>query len=155
MRIKTIFIIVSAVFLTQCKSTQFDLKPPFTITGATYNLWVGGQPGVSGIRVIIGYESKESIEFQKIYFAKKEGTLTARKKDGKTYLTGHIDTSKRREKDLVLDIDSKKEINNKLPEPKLPFELKENEAVISYLVAGKIKYYKVENIKQTKTDFYP
>ncbi|MFY0628818.1 MAG: hypothetical protein JXR05_00475 [Flavobacteriaceae bacterium] len=152
---KNIIIVLVAVFLVQCKSAQFDSKPPIKITGATFNNWVGGQPGVSGIRVIIGYEKQGDIEFQKIYFAKKEGRIEAYDRKDKTFLVGHIDTSSRQKEDMILERDSKKEIKNKLPEPKFPFELKENEAVISYLKNGKVKFFKIENIKQTKTDFYP
>lgn len=152
---KNIIIAITAIFLVQCKSAQFDAKPPIKITGATFNNWVGGQPGVSGIRVIIGYEKKGDIEFQKIYFAKKEGRIEAYVRKDKTFLVGHIDTSSREKENMILERDSKKEIKNKLPEPKFPFELKENEAVISYLKNGKVKFFKIENIKQTKTDFYP
>lgn len=90
-----------------------------------------------------------------MYFAKKEGSLEIRDKDGKAFLTGHINTSKRRDQELVLDIDPKKEIKNELPEKTFPFELKENEAVISYLENGVTKFYKVKNMVKTKTDFYP
>ncbi|MBL4605741.1 MAG: hypothetical protein JKY02_08825 [Flavobacteriaceae bacterium] len=152
---KTIIIAIAAVFLVQCKSAQFEAKPPVTITGATFNNWVGGQPGVSGIRVIIAYKQQENIEFQKIYFAEKEGKIETYQKKGKTYLVGYIDTSSREKEDLVLDRDPKKEMNNKLPKADFPFQLKENEAVISYLKNGKTKFFKVEKIKQTKTDFYP
>lgn len=152
---KNIIIAIAALFLVQCKSAQFEAKPPIKITGATYNNWVGGQPGVSGIRVIIGYEKQENIEFQKIYFAQKIGKVEAYVRKEKTFLVGHINTSSREKEDMILDKDPKKEVNNKLPETKFPFELKENEAVISYLKDGKIKYFKIKNIKQTKTDYYP
>lgn len=139
-----------------CKSAKLDKKPPFKITGATYNNWVGGQPGASGIRVIIAYDTNEDVTFDKIYFHKKEGKIDAYKKEGKVYLVGHINTSKPRGNDLVLEEDPKKEVNNKLPEETtFPYELKDDEAIISYTHKGKVKFYKVKNIKQTKTDFYP
>lgn len=144
--------------LMTCKSTKIEKNPPFKVTGATYNHWVGGQPGAKGIKVIISYETKADVTFDQIYFANKEGKIDVYKKDGKPYLIGHISTSTSNPgEDLILDIDSKKEVNNKLPqeEKKIPFELKENEAVISYTYKGKKSYYKVTNIKQTKTDFYP
>jgi len=139
-------------FMT-CKSVKTDSNPPFTITGATYNYWVGGQPGVSGTRVIINYTSDQEVTFDKIYFQKKEGTVENYLRDEKTFIIGRINTSTPRG-DMTLDIDPKKEMNNKLPE-KIPFDLKENEAVIIYTYKGESHHYKVKNIKKTKSDFYP
>ena len=56
--------------LTTCKTLKFEKNPPFKITAATYNNWVGGQQGVSGIRVIIGYTTTEKIDFKSIFFYK-------------------------------------------------------------------------------------
>lgn len=149
--------IFMAIGLMTCKSAKFDKNPPFKISGATYNNWTGGQPGVSGIRVIINFETKEDVQFDKIYFAKKEGTTELYERKGKVFLVGRIDTSNPKQRDLTLHIDSKKEVKNELPkeETKIPFELKENEAIISYVYKGKTHYYKVENIQQTKADYYP
>ena len=152
---KSIIYLFVILGLTTCKSTKFDSKAPFKISGATYNYWVGGQPGVSGIRVIINYSTSEDISFEKIYFQQKEGIIDIYKREGKTFLIGRINTSKTRKNDLILDIDSKKEVDNKLPKSKIPFKLTKNEAVISYVYKGKKSYYKIKNIKQTKSDFYP
>ena len=52
-------------------------------------------------------------------------------------IIGHFNTSTRK-RDLVLDSDPKKEINNKIPDfKKIPFELEENEAILSYQLNGK------------------
>ena len=76
--------------------------------------------------------------------------------ENKTYLIGHYNTSNREKYDLVIDVDTKKEINNKPPnQEKIPFELKEDEAVISYKEDGELKYFKIEKIRKTKSDFYP
>lgn len=147
--------IIMAIGLMTCKTAKFEKNPPFKVTGATYNNWVGGQQGVSGIRVIIGYTAAETPSFKNIYFYGKEAKIEMQEKDGKTYLFGYIDTSTRQEKDRILDEDPKKEMNNTLPEKKLPFILKENEAVVSYMEGTKQKFVKVENLKQTETDFYP
>ena len=142
--------------LTTCKSAKIDDNPPFKISGATYNYWTGGQPGVSGIRVIINYITTEEVSFEKIYFQKKEGEIDEYKRDEKTFIIGRINTSKPRDKDLVMDVDPKKEMNNKPPQgATIPFELKDNEAMIVYRYKGKTYNYKVSNIKQTESDYYP
>ena len=152
---KSFFYLFILLGLASCKSTKFDNNPPFKVTEATYNYWTGGQQGVSGIRIKINYEANSEISFDKVYFENKEGTIDKYSDDGKTYIVGNISTSKPRGDDLVLDVDSKKEINNKLPEMKIPFELEKNEAIISYTYNGETKYFKLKNIKQTESKFYP
>ena len=149
---KILGVLVFIVGFTQCKSTKFDSNPPFTVEKSSYNNWVGGQPGVSGTRVEVYLTSKVNIAFEALYFKKRKTNVEIREKDGRTFLTAHYNTSKRN--DMVLESDGKKEVVNKLPED-FPFELKENEAVISFKEADKTKYVKIENIKETKPDLYP
>ena len=115
---------------TQCKSVKFDNNPPFTVEKSSFNNWVGGQPGVSGTRVEIYLTHKVDVVFETLYFKNKKTNVEIREKNGKTFLTAHYNTSKRLD-DMILDSDGKKEAVNKLPED-FPFELKENEAVISF-----------------------
>lgn len=154
---KSIIYLFIVLGLTTCKSVKLDQTPPFTTTEATYNYWTGGQQGVSGIRVIMNYkDAAEGVSFQKIYFQNKEGEIETYKREGKTFLIGHINTSTPREQDLTLDFDPNKELNNKPPkEEKIPFVLKENEAVIVYTYKGESHHFKVKNIKKTKSDFFP
>ena len=150
-------IVLLTTLITQCKSTKFDKTPPFTITRATYHYWVGGMPGVSGVNVFIGYQTDKNITFDSIYFANKKVKAQTKLVKGKTYLIGYFNTSTINSKeDLILHRNGKKEFGNKPPvKEKFPFKLKENEAVISFREKGKTKYYKVKNLQQTKTDFYP
>lgn len=151
---KSVIYLFIVLGFTTCKSVKTEGNTSFKVNGATYNYWVGGQAGVSGIRVIINYTSDEEVTFDKIYFQKKEGTIENYLRDGKTFLVGRISTSKKRGGDLTMDIDPKEEMNNKLPE-KIPFELKENEAVIMYTYKGESHHYKITDIKKTQSDFYP
>ena len=52
--------------------------------------------------------------------------------------------------------DPKEEFGNKPPNIsiKIPFELQENEAVISYFIKSKKRFYKLSNIKKQKTLYY-
>jgi hypothetical protein len=153
---RTIAYLFIVLGFATCKSAQIDSNPPFNISGATYNYWTGGQPGASGIRVIINYTTTEEVSFEKIYFQKKEGEIDEYKRKGKTFIIGRINTSKPRGNELVMDIDPKKEMNNKPPQgATIPFELKENEAMIVYTYKGKSYNFKVTDIKQTESDFYP
>ena len=152
---KLVGILIMVISFMQCGSVKFDKNPPFTITEATFNNWTGGQPGVGGTRVLIGYSSSSNIEFDSIYFKDKITKIEMHSKEDKTFLIGHFNNSNREKYDIIIDADRKKEINNKPPEiVKIPFELKENEAVISYKEDGKTKYFKIENIKQVISEFY-
>jgi len=154
MKLKVTLIAFITIFLTNCKSSQFDAKPPFSISSATYNDWVGGQEGVSGIRLVFNLNSKQTIKFLKVYFNKREAILETKEKEGITTLIGNISTSTIGNSNLVMDVDPKKEINNEIPETNFPFDLKEKEAVLSYLEKGVTKFYKVKNIKKTDTGYY-
>ncbi|NVK52058.1 MAG: hypothetical protein HWD85_03915 [Flavobacteriaceae bacterium] len=150
--IKILFVCCLAVVFTQCKTIKLTKNAPFTITGATYHNWVGGRPGVSGTDVIIGLTNETGITFKKIYFQNKTATVKIRNKNSKNYVVANFNTSKA-EKVLIED---NKNVNKKEEKQiNFPFDLKENEAVIAYESGTKMYYYKVVNLKKTKTIFYP
>jgi len=155
-KMKFVALILIAVAFTQCKSVKFDKHPPFKVTDAAFSNWVGGLPGVSGIKVIIAYKTDTDVAFDSIFFANRKTKVELQKMNDKLYLIGHFDTSTVTNKeDLILHRNSNKELQNKVPNVnKLPFKLKENEAVISFKEGDKTKYVKVKKIKQTKSDFY-
>jgi hypothetical protein len=58
--------------------------------------------------------------------------------------------------DIIFDANPVKEMHNSVPTiKKIPFQLKENEAVISYKIKGKIKYFKIASVKKEKSLFFP
>tara|TARA_B100001059_G_C17790703_1_gene559976 strand:- start:1000 stop:1590 length:591 start_codon:yes stop_codon:yes gene_type:complete len=153
---KFILYVIMVFVLLSCKSTKPEAIPPFTVQEAFYNHWVGGKEGVSGIKLKIMYTSNQEVSFDRIYFQNREGIIETNEIDGKTFLIANVDTSTRNNgQELILDIDPKKEMTNKLPELKIPFELKENEAVVLYSFKGVLQHYKIKNIKKTQTEYYP
>jgi len=150
--IKLLILICVAVSFSQCKSMRLTENIPFKITGATYHNWVGGQPGVSGTNLIIGVENDGNITFKKIYFQNKivDASITNRK--GKKYVLGNISTSNRENLIVVKEGSVKK---TKTAQESIPFDLKINEAIISYVSGTKTYYYKVSKIKKTDTIYYP
>ncbi|MEO9570982.1 MAG: hypothetical protein ABJH82_10150 [Polaribacter sp.] len=146
--------ILTIIFgFSQCGSTNFETNPPFQIDSAEYHSWVGGVPGVSGINVQIKLKNKSAIAFNSLYFRKKSTKVEI--KDA-SLLIAHYNTSKRNKPDLILHSDSKKELKNKIPDPdKFPFELKENEAVLSYQLGGKTRYIKIKDIKKQNRNSFP
>ena len=116
---------------TQCVTSKLVTTPPFKITSATYNNWVGGLPGTSGTRVEIRLDNESNVVydseyFQKLFFKNKSTKIETREENGKVFLTAHFNTSKPSGgRDLILDSDTRKEIKNTVPKNfDFPFELK-------------------------------
>ncbi|TVZ56331.1 hypothetical protein OD91_1616 [Lutibacter sp. Hel_I_33_5] len=151
---KYLSLLILTLTFSQCATTKFDSNPPFKASSGSFNSWVGGVPGASGIKVELALNADDKTDFKEIFFRNKIGTLQTSTSNGKTILVGHISTAKRNN-DLTLDSNSVKELKNQAPETKFPFELKDNEAVISYMVGDKIKYLKIEHLKEQRTIFYP
>jgi len=153
--IKPLLSIVLILSFTHCKTICLTKSPPFKVTDATYNNWIGGQPGVSGIKVIITVGLDEEITFDKMYFYGKSTTIQRKSTTNKAYLIGHFNTSKRIKLERIIKKQPVKKKKTKNVKGIFPFELNENEAVISYNKGAKMFYYKVSNLKKTKTNFYP
>jgi len=135
---KLLGILILTFGFTQCASLNLDKNPPFQITSAMYQNWVGGLPGSNGVIVTISYQSDADIAFDSIYFLKKVSKLESNEYKGTKTLSGRIYTSVSSDRnDLILHSDPKKELKN-------------NEAVIRYKAKGIIKYFKVKNIKKGK-----
>ncbi len=83
--------------------------------------------------------------------------LSVKTSDQKQIVTANFSKNTFVERDIIMDSDPKKEMANKAPNVTItfPFELTDNECVISYFVKNKKHYYKLTNIKKTKTIYYP
>jgi len=149
---KLLGILLITFGFTQCGSLKLEKNPPFEIVSAKSQNWIGGMPGSNGMMVTISYKSESDIAFDSIYFSKKISKLQRYKNNGNKSLLATVYTSVSLGKsDLIMHSDTKKELKNELPKTKkFPFELKENEAIISYLENGIVKFYKIENIRKGK-----
>ena len=157
MKTMKILSVLAVLFgFTQCASMKLQKKAPFKIASATYNHWVGGLPGVSGTKAEIRLSEKSNITFESLYFLNKIIKVETKEEKGRTLLIANHTNTSTNKRDVILSSDSKKEMKNQLPDTKeFPFELKENEAIISYKVKDKLKYFKITNLKKVQSDFYP
>lgn len=154
--IKLVSITIIIVNLSLCRSINIEKEPPFQLEKSAYNNWVGGQPGVKGIQLVIALRENSTIAFDSVFFQKRATKIEINIVDEKMLLIGHFNTSNRLNSDLVLDINITKEIKNSVPEiKKFPFELKDNEAIISYKLDGKTNYFKIKNIEKSTPVFFP
>ena len=149
---KTIFNILfgSALLLgfSQCAtskeiSKKLQINTPFSIEKATYTDWVSGvKGGGSGTNVIVTIKDIDSnnIEIDSLYFR----GLKVKVEIKESSYIGRFNSSINQRKDKVLHSEPKKEFGNQVPimEKEFPFELKNDEAVLSYKEKGKRKFYK-------------
>ncbi len=150
-----ILVIITMSFM-QCSSAQLDKKIPVTITEAFYQDWVGGQPGSKGTLVSIKLSNPDAkMTFDSIYFNNKAVKLQSNLIKNELTLKGNFMVITK-PNDMIMHVDPKKEFGNTAPKlaAKVPFELEKNEAVISYMINDKKRYFKVENIKKLKILFY-
>ncbi|PWG05819.1 hypothetical protein [Polaribacter aquimarinus] len=149
---KTIKILLTTLIVfgfTQCRSSKFDQTPPFKILKATYTNWMGGQPSVKSTKVEIHLSKSNITSFNTLYFNKQKANFEIIKLKEKTVLIAHFNTSIKR--DIILNADPTKELKNEFPiSIKLPFELKKDEAIISYKENNNIRYFKLKNLKEVK-----
>ena len=151
--LKILSILAIIFSFSQCGSTHFESNVPFVIDSAIYLGWSGGQPGVSGINVTINLKTKSTIEFDSLYFRQK--SVKVKVKESSIILAAY-NTSKNLSSDIILNLDPKKELKNKIPKQNtFPFKLKENEAVLSYHLEGKIRYFKIKNLTAQDSNAYP
>ncbi len=164
---KTFITTVSSILLlslfTNCgsaqqknsQSPQFDEKAPFTIKKASYQNIIGGIPGSSQTNVTIEIisNSSQKIEFDSIYFNQKIQPINVLISGEKKLISNSFFKNTPQRKDLIMDIDPKREMGNTVPEIKqnIPFKLADSECVISYKVDGEKRYYRMKNLKKSKS----
>jgi len=145
---------------SNCKSndkmvtdTIFQQDPPFTFTQGSYQEWTAGtQQGGSGTNVNLRFEKlNQNIILQQFYFQNQEGVIVAGNEDGTQYKVFYKNPVR---PDIIMDSDPTQEAQN-TPPVKFPFDLKENEAVLSYLDHDVVLFYKIQNLERKEPVFYP
>lgn len=151
--IKILLFFLLIIGFSQCGSSKFENDPPFLILSAV----VYNNPEKLETNIYIrykGYHNESFIEFDSIFFKKQKVKIDIKTMRGLTYVYGVFKKSIQR--NLVLDSNPIKEINNPVPDiKKFPFKLNENEAVLSYIINGKLKYYKIKSLKKEKSISFP
>jgi hypothetical protein len=143
---------------SQCSSAQkLQDNAPIEYGEVYFQKWVAGiQGGGSGLDLYVTkVHKKQNIEFDSVYFrgkvAKLEYGLESK------ILEGSFSTIFNKKQDVILSDKPKDEFGNEAPiiPKKIPFDLKDNECVISYKYSSIIKYFKIENIKEKQMLSYP
>jgi len=145
---------------SQCgnsKETTYKVqeKSVFKITKATFKEWVSGViGGGSGVNVFFTIDNFDSskIILDSIFFRGQKTKVEIKN----SLFIGRFKTEINQQPDIIISSDTNAEYGNKVPikTTKIPFDLKDNEAIISYKENGKQKYYRQE-LQKEKPDLYP
>lgn len=137
--------LVFTLFL-QCSSAQkLQKNVLFKVDQPYYQKWVAGvKNGGSGINVLLPITNLNTkTRVDSLYFRGHKILLATKPNNPNLYI-GRILTKVNQNEDF-----------SPSTEAKIPFDLKENEAVIIYTENDKKKYYKIENIKEKQAEYFP
>ena len=148
-----LFIIVS---FSQCASTlKLQDNLLIEIDNVYYQTWVEGfKGGGKGINVFIPIRSNfNDIFLDSMYF---RGKSTKIEYVNATLAVGRFKTEGNQNQDIIISNEPYAEYGNKVPKipQKIPFDLKDDECVVSYIDGNKVKYFKIENIVKGKSKPY-
>lgn len=139
--------ILSSFLFMQCSSAQkLQKKASFQTNQVYYQSWVAGvQGGGSGINVFIPVTSElKDLKLDSLYFRGHKVVLTTKSQNPNLYIGRILTEANRRDNSAI---QTKVE--------KMPFDLKQNEAVISYIENKTTKYIKFENIVEKQAQYLP
>lgn len=145
---------------SQCSSQKMVAKgeEPFKLGEIYAEPFSGGAAGMaSGTNLFIPVEEGKEIELDSVYYHGKAVKLEKVQRDSYLVYIGRFVNDDESPRDIIMHADPKKEVGNQPPplRKKLPIELKENEAVISFKQGKELKYFKLDSIKQSTPVFYP
>lgn len=159
--ITNVFLIALVMIsFSQCSSAQkLEKETTFSIGSAYFQSWVAGvEGGGSGINIFISIEdlSQNIIELDSVYF-RGEASKFETKPNNPYLFIGRFSTPFNQKRDLIMSNEPNAEYGNEAPKPiiKIPFDLKDDECVISYKEGNKTKYFKIENIVEKRPEQYP
>lgn len=163
------FLTLSAIMLTsftQCKSSKdtrnslnneeelkLEHKAPFILNNIYIQSWVAGvRGGGSGIHMYITVENnKSNVVLDSAYF---RGLISNIEVSKMGYIAS-FKTAANQKDDIIMSNNKNAEFGNKKPKQDFPFELKDNECVISYIENDVTKYLLVENLTEKPRLEYP
>lgn len=144
----TYLIIATLLVFISCKTSKAQntsaySNKHFTVKQAYYKQWNGGQPGIKGVTITIVTDNP-AIVLDSIYFRNTKNILDLNNLEKRTSYRCTIVLQNA--PDYVLDSQLKNEYGNPVPDitKNIPFNLKQNEAVISYKIKNTVFYKKIE-----------
>ena len=157
MKYYTLFILfLFSILFYQCNTSKiiFQEKPEFDILEVFSQGFVGGQPGNAGINVVINVENSEDIIPDSLYFQQRVAALEVKPYEKGVLWVARFQHITRSEPNLNENPNG--DLTAEVPiMENFPFDLQNNEAVLLYHKNNTALYYKIINIKQKETIFFP
>lgn len=132
---------------------------PVELGTPTCQAWVGGRPEAGSGTLLTFSLEDENLDAQKLQQAYFRGKVTDVKIENTAegwVAKANFRNGNTEKPDITMDGDSTKEVGNQPPKikEKFPFELAEDECVISFMDGDSVKYFKLSNIKELKQKIY-
>ena len=123
-------------------------EPPFKILEATFVNLANNELGIKETFTIIKIDNP-NIHLDSLYFRNNKMSLTKDLSAPENIFLGSF-TSSIAPHDYILHRDAKEEFGNEPPvvTSKIPYQLTDDEAVVSYFYKDKINYYKISEMKE-------
>lgn len=156
MKVITYMMVVLAFSLSSCSSQKkMGTQPPFEMGEATCQAWSGGRAeSGSGmlLEIPVLNENRGEMKLQQAFFRGKIADLSFENTDKGLIAKANFKNQNMEKPDIIMHRDSRLEVGNRPPKPKqeFPFELEDDQCVLSFLDGDTLKYFKVENIKEKK-----
>ena len=148
--------IVVATSLLACKSQSVATSAPFDVNEKSYFEWISGKQGTKGTTIRIeGVVKSLNVSFSKLYFQNQEYDVVPQFRDNTFVVEGT--SSEFRKREMMLSLDPADEYGNQpsVPEKKIPFDLKDDEAILLYTVNGLEGFYKISDIVKLDQIYKP
>lgn len=147
-------VLITSLFIGCGTKPMLQKEAPTDFSNAYFQNWnAGTKLGGSGSTIFIPVENNLTV-LDSVYFRKKGAKLQYNTKQN--IYVGYFKNQYLTTNDVVMSDNPLEESKNQItPLPKIPFNLKPNECVVSYVKNGKTLYYKIRNITQKETLNYP
>lgn len=145
------------VMLSSCAGFNnvyvLEEEPHFTLDEVYSQKWVAGvKEGGSGTHLHFTVASQVGeLRFMHAYFRNQKQRIVQNQQTPDVYMVNFPNQSM---SDRIMDVDPTKEATN-TPEGEYPFDMEEDQAVLSYLLNGELKFYQVGPIAEKPMLAYP
>ena len=146
-------ILVFSLGLSGCSSQKkITEEAPFAVKDAVCQTWVGGrEESGHGMEVKFSLEgaSDKQVDFSQLFFRGRVADIALSSSEEGTIATC---TFVEQDKNISMHSDPMKEVGNQPPrvkskaEKNFPFELAQDEAVISYMEGDRMHYFKISGV---------
>ena len=155
--VSLVIMLVFMASFSQCSSSKnLDDQAPTSFGKVYAQRWTAGvKGGGSGLSIYIPVNDA-SVILDSVYFRGRASLLETKPSSPNLFI-GRFALDSNPPEDLIISSDPKDEINNKLPvkAEKIPFELKDDECVVSYKKNNETHYFKIDKVETKKPLNYP